>query len=77
MTVERASLSASLSLERLAPAPSAPSVQGHSSPEDEDREGKPRRPPPQEKSAAEPSAEPSNGENEEIDPPAHRIDSLA
>jgi hypothetical protein len=73
MAVERADLSASLSLERMAPVPAAPAVQEQSSPED--GEGKPRhRPPPPQNPAAEPSPESSE---EASDPPPHRIDSLA
>lgn len=68
MTVERADLSASLSLERMAPVPAAPQVQGQSSPEDE--EGKPRRRPPLEDEAAGKPLE------EAGDPSTHRIDSL-
>jgi len=69
MTVERADLSPSLSLERMGPVPSAPAVQGQSSPED--GEGKPRRrPPPPEQTSAEPS-------EEDTEEPHHRIDSLA
>lgn len=88
MTVERAGLSVGLSLERMAPVASAPSVQGQSSPQD--GEDKPRhRPPPQEPSA-EPSQEasqaagnaPNDGPNDEAndepgEEPRHRIDSLA
>jgi hypothetical protein len=68
--VERADLSSSLGLERMAPVSVAPAVQGQSSPED--GEGKPRRrPPPPEKASAGPAAE------EGGDPPPHRVDSLA
>jgi len=70
MTVERAELSASLSLERMAPVPAAPAVQGQSSPED--AEGKPRRRPPPEEAAPE-----TLKEDEDGDPPPHRVDSLA
>jgi hypothetical protein len=74
MTVERADLSASLSLERMAPVAEAPAVRGQSS--RENGEGKPRRrpPPPERESSAEPSKE-----SDEVadDPPPHRIDSLA
>jgi hypothetical protein len=68
MTVERADLSVSISLERMAPVAAPPTVQGQSSPEN--GEGKPRRrPPPPEEPAAEPA-------EEESEPPQHRIDSL-
>lgn len=73
MTVERADLSARLTLERMAPVPAVPAVQAQSSPED--GRGTPRRrPPPLDESAAEPSEE---ALEEAIDPPQHRIDSLA
>jgi len=73
MTVERADLSAGLSLERMAPVAGSPAVQGQSSPQDE--EGKPRRrPPPPGENAAEPSPE---GLPEDDDGSPHRIDSLA
>jgi hypothetical protein len=69
MTVERADLSVSLSLGRMAPVSVAPAVQGQSSPEN--GEGKPRRRPPPPEEASVESAE-EGGE-----PPPHRIDSLA
>jgi hypothetical protein len=69
MTVERADLAASLSVERMAPVSGSPTVQGQSSPEN--GEGKPRRrPPPPEPASAEPG-------EEDGDEPQHRIDSLA
>jgi hypothetical protein len=70
MTMERADLSITLNLERMAPVPAAPKVQGQSS-VGEGGEDEPRRhPPPPEK----PSAEPAE---EDGDQPQHRIDSLA
>jgi hypothetical protein len=69
MTVEKADLSVSLSLERMVPVAPVPAVQGQSSPRD--GEGKPRRrPPPPEETSVEPSEDDS-------DRPHHRIDSLA
>lgn len=69
MTVERVDLSASLTLERMAPVSASPTVQGQSSPEN--GEGKPRRrPPPPEEASTEPAGEDSEG-------PQHRVDSLA
>ena len=73
MAVERADLSLGFSVERMAPVPVAPALQGQSPPEerDKDQEDKPRhRPPPPEG----PSAKPAEEDN---DPPLHRIDSLA
>lgn len=67
--MEKADLSISLNLERMAPVAAVPAVRGQSSPRD--REGKPRhRPPPPEPVA------PEAGEDDS-DPPQHRIDSLA
>ncbi|MGA7694405.1 MAG: hypothetical protein WCA76_05215 [Candidatus Sulfotelmatobacter sp.] len=68
MTIERADLSVSLSLEQTAPVSGAPVVQEQASPEG--GEGKPRRRPPPEEAAAEPA-------EEDRDQPPHRIDSLA
>jgi hypothetical protein len=73
MAVERADLSVSLSLERMAPVSVAPSVEGRPSPEGgpENGEDKPRRRPPRpEEASAEAAAE-------NDDPPQHRVDSLA
>jgi hypothetical protein len=68
MTVERADLSGSLSVEQMAPVSAAPAVQGQASSSGE--EGKPpRRPPAEETSAAPPE--------EDQDQPQHRIDNLA
>ena len=73
MTVERADLSSRLSVERMAPVPASPAVQGQSSPQD--GEGKPRRRAPQpEEATVEP---PSEAAEEDSDPPQHRVDSLA
>ena len=69
MAVERADLSVSLSLERMAPVPVAPAVQGQSSPENGGRKLRRHRPRPEKASA--------NPEEENDDPPQHRIDSLA
>jgi len=81
MAVERADLSVSLSLERMAPVSVAPSVEGRSSPESgpengpengsEDGDDKPRRRPPRPGEASADAA----AENDE--PPQHRVDSLA
>jgi hypothetical protein len=80
MAVERADLSLGFSVERMAPVPAAPALQGQSPPEDRDRdknkdkdkEDKPRhRPPPTPEG---PSAKLAEEDN---DPPTHRIDSLA
>ena len=73
MAVERADLSVSLSLERMAPVSVAPSVEGRSLPDNgpENGEDKPRRRPPRPGEASADAA----GEND--DPPQHRVDSLA
>jgi hypothetical protein len=68
MTVERADLPGSLSLEQTAPVSAVPGVQGQASPGG--GEGKPPRRPPPEETSAVPS-------EEERDQPPHRIDSLA
>ena len=73
MAVERAELSVSLSLERMAPVSVAPSVEGRSSPENgpENGEDKPRRRPPR------PGEASTDAAAENDDPPQHRVDSLA
>ena len=77
MAVERADLSVSLSLERMAPVSVAPSVEGRSLPDNgpengpENGDDKPRRRPARPGEASTVAA----GEND--DPPQHRVDSLA
>jgi len=77
VAVERAELSVSLSLERMAPVSVAPSVEGRSSPENgpengpKNGEDKPRRRPPR------PGEASADAAAENDDPPQHRVDSLA
>ncbi len=73
MAVERADLSGSLNLEQTLPVASAPAAQGQAAPEG--GQAKPRRRPPAEAASAEPAEE--DMEQDGLDKPPHRIDSLA